>query len=120
MNMIASQANPQLIAAAEALLAALEFYPPSETLAALAARLRTVVEQSRSAIADMPPFESQFQLVPDGKVSGGHLEVGEFDGSSEYEWETDIEFLLGPDGKVWAKIGSLDDLPDDDDKETGA
>ncbi len=117
--MTASQANPQLITAAEALLSALEFYLPSETLAALATRLRAAVEQSRSAIADMLPFESQFQPVPNGKVSGGHLEVGEFDGS-EYEWETDIEFLLGPNGKVWAKVGSLDDLPDDDDKETGA
>ena len=118
--MIASQANPQLITAAEALLSALEFYPPSETLAALAVRLRAAVEQSRPASADRLSFESQFQPVPNGKVSGGHLEVGEFDGSSEYEWETDIEFLLGPDGKVWAKVGLLDDLPDDDDKETGA
>jgi len=62
-------------------------------------------------------FVAQFRPLPDSKVSGGHLEVGEFDGSSEYEWETDIEFLLGPDGKVWARIGSLDDLPDDDDEE---
>ncbi len=118
--MIAIQANPHLITAAEALLAALEFYPPSETLAVLAARLRAAVEQSRSTAEAMFPFESQFQPVPNGKVSGGHLEVGEFDGSSEYEWETDIEFLLGPDGKVWAKVGSLDDLPDDDAEEANA
>ncbi len=117
--MIASQANPQLITAAEALLSALKFYPPSETLAALATRLRAAVEQSRLTAEAMFPFESQFQPLPNGKVSGGHLEVGEFDGS-EYEWETDIEFLLGPDGKVWAKVGLLDNLPGDDDEETGA
>jgi hypothetical protein len=53
-------------------------------------------------------FETLFTEMPDHKHCGGHLEVGEFDGCSEYEWETDLEFMLGPDGHVWAKIGGLD------------
>ena len=43
-------------------------------------------------------------------VSSGFIEVGEWDGKA-YEFEGGVELLQGPDGKVWAQICALANLP---------
>ncbi len=64
------------------------------------------------------PFESLFQAMPDGKMSGGFLEVGEWKAMKEpsrqeYPFETQVNFVVGPDSKVWALVcDSLDELPE--------
>jgi hypothetical protein len=58
------------------------------------------------------PFSELFAPMPDAKLFGGFVEAGEFDGCCQYQFETSVEFQLGPDGKVWACIGSIDDVPE--------
>jgi hypothetical protein len=59
-----------------------------------------------------PPFEAMFRGIPEHKLNGGFLEVGEWNGK-EFSFETQIAFGLGPDGKVWAKICETPaELPD--------
>ena len=43
-------------------------------------------------------------------VSSGFIEVGEWDGKA-YEYEGGVELLQGPDGKVWAQVYELANLP---------
>ena len=62
--------------------------------------------------ASARPFAELFAPMPDAKLFGGSVEAGEFDGCCEYQFETSVEFQLGPDGKVWACIGSIDDVPE--------
>jgi hypothetical protein len=62
--------------------------------------------------ASAPPFETLFQGVPEHKLNGGFLEVGEWNGK-ELPFETQVTFGVGPDGKVWAQIcNTLGELPD--------
>ena len=56
-------------------------------------------------------FSKQFRPLPQGKISGGYLEAGEYDGSA-YQFEGQVVFYLGPDNQVWALVGSVEDLPD--------
>ncbi len=56
-------------------------------------------------------FSNQFRPLPQGKVSGGYLEVGEYNGST-YQFEGQVAFYLGPDNQVWALVGRVEDLPD--------
>jgi hypothetical protein len=53
----------------------------------------------------LPPFSDLFQ-----PVSSGFIEVGEWDGKA-YEFEGGVELVQGPDGKVWAQVCELADLP---------
>ena len=53
----------------------------------------------------LPQFSALFQ-----PVSSGFIEVGEWDGKA-YEFEGGVELLQGPDGKVWAHVCELSDLP---------
>ena len=55
-------------------------------------------------------FSKQFRPLPQGKVSGGYLEAGEYDGST-YQFEGQVVFYLGPDNQVWALVGHLAALP---------
>ena len=58
-----------------------------------------------------PDFEALFQPLPEERVSGGFIEIGEWDGSS-YPFEGDVPLMLGPDGAVWARVcNTTDDLP---------
>ncbi|MCB9136588.1 MAG: hypothetical protein H6636_14280 [Anaerolineales bacterium] len=59
---------------------------------------------------NMLPFQSLFEGLPPNRISYGFLELGEWSGEA-YEKEFQLPFLLGPDGKVWAEIGEVDDLP---------
>lgn len=56
-------------------------------------------------------FSKQFRPLPQGKVSGGYLETGEYNGSA-YQFEAQVVFYLGPDNQVWALVGRFQDLPD--------
>ena len=59
----------------------------------------------------MTDFLEQFKSLPEGRYNGGYLEVGEWDGD-DYEYETQVDFRLAPDGSVWAKVcDSPDELP---------
>lgn len=56
-------------------------------------------------------FLDQFKPLPEDRADFGYLEVGEWDGS-DYEYETQVDLMLAPDGSVWAKIcDSPDELP---------
>ena len=58
-----------------------------------------------------PAFETLFQPLPEERLNGGFIEVGEWDGSA-FPFEGDVLFGLGPDGAVWAKIcDSPEELP---------
>jgi len=58
------------------------------------------------------PFETLFQGVPERKLNGGFLEVGEWNGK-EFSFETQVTFGVGPDGKVWAQVcDTPGELPD--------
>jgi hypothetical protein len=64
---------------------------------------------------DSPGFETLFQPLPDGKLQGGYLELGEWDRQSDsYPWEGSVSLLLGPDGQVWASVGALDAIPEEE------
>jgi hypothetical protein len=79
-----------------------------------------------------PDFTSQFQPMPKGKMSRAFItemydcDDGNYDGSG-CEWNSGVDpsagsgqaLLLGPDGNVWAKIGTLDDIPDQPEHEDG-
>jgi len=56
-------------------------------------------------------FSKQFRPLPEGKISGGYIEAGEYDGSA-YQFEGQVVFYLGPDNQVWALVGRLEELPD--------
>ena len=61
---------------------------------------------------DSPGFETLFQSLPDGKLTGGYLEIGEWDRQTDrYPWEDSVALHLGPDGQVWALVGSLEQIP---------
>ena len=53
----------------------------------------------------LPPFSALFR-----PVSSGFIEVGEWSGKA-YEFEGGVELVQGPDGKVWAQVCELTDLP---------
>lgn len=64
--------------------------------------------------ASAPPFETLFQGVPENKLNGGNLEVGEWNGK-EFSFESQVTFGIGPDGKVWAQVcNTPGELPDAD------
>ena len=57
-------------------------------------------------------FADLFTPAPDSKVTGGHVEAGQFD-SDIAALDKDIEFRIAPDGSVWAKVAdTVADLPD--------
>lgn len=56
-------------------------------------------------------FNALFRAVPAHKLQGGFLEGGEFENNRAYPLELSVVFQLGPDGRVWACLGALDDLP---------
>ena len=62
--------------------------------------------------ASAAPFETLFQGLPENKLNGGFLEVGEWNGK-EFSFETQVTFGIGPDGKVWAQVcDTPGELPD--------
>ena len=62
--------------------------------------------------ASAAPFETLFQGLPENKLNGGFLEVGEWNGK-EFSFETQVTFGVGPDGKVWAQVcDTPGELPD--------
>jgi len=65
-----------------------------------------------------PAFKALFQALPGETASGGFVEVGEWNGKA-YPFEAQVDFCLGPDGRVWAQIGRLADLPQVNDIPTG-
>lgn len=56
------------------------------------------------------PFNNLFETLPPNRLACGFLELGEWLGN-EYEAEFQIALRLGPDGKVWAEIGEVEELP---------
>ena len=63
---------------------------------------------------DSPDFETLFQPLPGSKLQGGYLELGEWDRQTDrYPWEGSISLLQGPDAQVWARVGTLDDIPEE-------
>ena len=57
-------------------------------------------------------WQALFDFVPEGVVSGGHLEVGEWHPEKdEFELDNDVSFRVDPYGQVIAFIGTVDDLP---------
>ena len=74
-------------------------------------RFRPVLDPSEEVhLPASLDFKSLFQPIPPGRVPCGFLELGEWLGQ-EYEAEFQVSLLLGPDGKVWAEIGDVEDLP---------
>jgi len=62
--------------------------------------------------ASAAPFETLFRGLPENKLNGGFLEVGEWNGK-EFSFETQVTFGVGPDGKVWAQVcDTPGELPD--------
>lgn len=61
------------------------------------------------------PFDALFKGLPEGKLNGGFVEVGEWDAQKkEFPFEAQISFGVGPDGKVYSQIcASPDELPPD-------
>lgn len=59
--------------------------------------------------AHAPVFDDLFQPLPDETASGGFVEVGEWNGRA-FQFETQVSFRLGPDGKVWAQVCDLSEL----------
>ena len=55
-------------------------------------------------------FPVQLMNMPKGFPTGGFLEVGEWD-SKHFEVETDVEFYLGDDGYVYARVCRIDEMP---------
>lgn len=53
----------------------------------------------------LPPFKKLFQ-----PVSGGFIEVGEWDGKA-YGFEGNVDLGLGPDGRIWAEVCDPADIP---------
>jgi hypothetical protein len=49
------------------------------------------------------PFTELFRPLPPNRLSGGFLEIGEWQ-NSRYECELPVDFYLAPDGSVWAKL----------------
>lgn len=63
------------------------------------------------SLPEAPLFETLFQSLPDDRLLGGFIEVGDWDGKG-YAFEGDVLFGLGPDGAVWGKIcDHPDELP---------
>jgi len=63
---------------------------------------------------DSADFESLFKPLPDGNLSSAYLEIGEWDRqTNSYPWEGQVDLKLGPDGQVWALVGTLADLPEE-------
>ena len=62
--------------------------------------------------ASAAPFETLFRGLPENKLNGGFLEVGKWNGT-EFSFETQVTFGVGPDGKVWAQVcNTPGELPD--------
>jgi len=58
-----------------------------------------------------PAFETLFQPLPEDRLNSGFVEAGEWDGQ-RFPFDGEVQFVLGPDGAVWAKVcDSLNDLP---------
>jgi len=58
-------------------------------------------------------FEDLFQPLPVDKVTGGYLEIGEWNPVTEtYPWEGYVDLLLGLDGQVWSKVGQVENIPE--------
>jgi hypothetical protein len=59
-----------------------------------------------------------FTSMPDGKPSGGFLEIGDCaPGEDTYPWEGNVELLLGSDQRVYALVAkTVDALPMLDDE----
>jgi len=56
-----------------------------------------------------------FRPLPASKAHSEYLEIGEWDPVTDgYPWEGYIDLLLGPDGQVWAKVGDLANIPEQD------
>jgi len=70
-------------------------------------------QQAIEKLDRLPPFKDLFRPVSSGFIAcpGRQArEVGEWDGKA-YEFEGGVELLEGPDGKVWAQVCELADLP---------
>ena len=57
-----------------------------------------------------PPFRALFEPVPPDRVDAGTLQLGDWS-RGERECELPVALRVGPDGKVWAQVGEIDDLP---------
>lgn len=68
----------------------------------------------KGVVVHIPVFPPEKALPAFGDlfkpVSSGFIEVGEWDGKA-YEFEGGVELVQGPDGKVWAQVCELSDLP---------
>ena len=67
--------------------------------------IASVAPKTGDELGVLPQFSTLFQ-----PVSSGFIEVGEWDGKA-YEYEGGVELLQGPDGKVWAQVYELANLP---------
>ena len=58
-------------------------------------------------------FEDLFRSLPADKVHGGYLEIGEWNPVTEnYPWEGHVDLMVGPGGRVWAKVGDVENIPE--------
>ena len=87
------------------------FGGPLTTLCVLS---RADLEQvARFALRALGVDIVSFGPMPDGKPTGGFLEIGDCKpGDDTYPWEADVELMQGSDGKVYALVeSSADGLP---------
>jgi hypothetical protein len=61
------------------------------------------------ATPTLAPFKARFLRLSLDRVSTGILQMGDWL-EDESEIELPVELLLGPDGQVWAQVGSLEPL----------
>ena len=58
-------------------------------------------------------FADLFRPLPDAKIHGGFLEIGEWDAITDaYPWEGYVDLMLGVDGQVWARVGDVEHMPE--------
>jgi hypothetical protein len=75
-----------------------------------------IIERAVDAIRDFPWHEAvTFGPTPDCKPDWGFIEIGEFDGTA-YPFEDNVQLFLGSNGKVYAEIAEVGQLPDLDDE----
>lgn len=71
-----------------------------------------VIEEAAAAIRAFPWQDVvTFRPTPDRKPDWGFIEIGEFDGST-YAWEDNVQLFLGSNGKVYAEVAEVGQLPD--------
>lgn len=111
---------PELRTALEALVALYavpDMRAPSITAILQRHQLHQDAQVLEDAVAAIRAFPWQdvvtFGPTPDRKPDWGFIEIGEFDGRT-YAWEDNAQLFLGSNGKVYAEVAEIGQLPDFD------